>query len=113
MDLLIESTWRIYPAVLLLILGGLLALRGAMLELSGLKGALKGDAGKNLTWIWGFRLSILGLALAGVGASWLWHLKWLLILSLAIGGEETLESSIVIYGLKRGIKLNAKSSAMV
>ena len=111
MDVLTEFTWRIYPAFVLLILGGVLTLRGAMLELAGLKGALKGDASKNLTWIRGFRMSILGLALAGVGASWLWNLKWLLILSLAIGGEEILESSLVIYGLKRGQKLNDKSIA--
>ena len=58
-------------------------------------------------------MSILGLALAGVGASWLWNLKWLLILSLAIGGEEILESSLVIYGLKRGKKLDAESSESV
>ena len=107
MDVLTEFTWRIYPAFVLLILGGVLTLRGAMLELAG----LKGDASKNLTWIRGFRMSILGLALAGVGASWLWNLKWLLILSLAIGGEEILESSLVIYGLKRGQKLNDKSIA--
>ncbi len=113
MDVLVGSAWSIYPAIVLLILGAVLTLRGAMLEASGLIGALKGDADKNLTWIRGFRLSILGLALAGIGASWLWDLKWLLILSLAIGGEEILESSMVIYGLKRGKKLNAKSSGSV
>ena len=113
MDVLIGSTWSLYPAILLVVLGAVLALRGAMLEVSGLKGALKGDASKNLTWIRGFRLSILGLALAGVGASWLWSLKWLLILSLAIGGEEILESSLVIYGLKRSKKLKNDSSASV
>ncbi len=105
MDSLIELTWRVYPISALIALGIGLALWGLFMELTGLRGALGGDPGKLLPWIQGFRLSIIGLALAGLGAAWAWHLAWLLVLSLAIGGEETLESSIVIFALRRGRRL--------
>ena len=78
---------------------------GLRMELKGLRDALRGDSGMLLTWIQGFRLSIIGLSLAGLGAAWAWQLTWLLVLTLAIGGEETLESSIVIFALRRGKRL--------
>ncbi len=76
--------------------------------LNGLRGALRGDSGKLLPWIKGFRLSIIGLALAGLGVAWGWHLTWLLVLTLAIGGEEILESSMVIFALRRGGRLEMR-----
>jgi len=82
-----------------------LAAWGLLMIMNGLRGALRGDSGKILTWIQGFRLSIIGLALTGLGVAWGWHLTWLLVLTLAIGGEEILESSIVIFALRRGRRL--------
>jgi len=38
----------------------------------------------------------------GIGASRLWHLTWLLVLALAIGGEETLEGTLIVFALTRG-----------
>ncbi len=105
METLIELSWRMYPISALIALGIGLALWGLLMELNGLRGALRGDSEKILPWIEGFRLTIIGLALAGLGAAWAWHLTWLLVLTLAIGGEETLESSIVIYALRRGRRL--------
>ncbi len=102
---LIELPWRVYPISALIALGTGLALWGLLMVLNGLRGALRGDSGKLLTWIQGFRLSIIGLALAGLGAAWGWHLTWLLVLTLAISGEEILESSIVIFALRRGRRL--------
>ena len=52
-----------------------------------------------LGWMRGFRLTLVGLAAAG--AAWLWGMPWLFALSLAIGGEEALESSIAIHALRR------------
>jgi hypothetical protein len=49
-----------------------------------------------------FRTVIIGLSVAGIAAAWCWQLDWLLGLSLIIGGEELLESTIVISALKRG-----------
>ncbi|MEE9325038.1 MAG: hypothetical protein V3U90_05770 [Dehalococcoidia bacterium] len=101
MDALIDPWWRIYPASVLMALGAALAMVGLRNELDGLLRPVR-DPEKVLTLIRGFRLAIIGLALIGLGAAWLWGLAWLLILSLAIGGEETLESSIVIYALRYG-----------
>ena len=105
METLIELAWRVYPISALIVLGIGLALWGLLMGLNGLRGALRGESGKLLTWIQGFRLSIIGLALTGLGVAWAWHLTWLLVLTLAIGGEETLESSIVIFALRRGRRL--------
>ena len=105
METLIELSWRVYPISALIALGIGLALWGLLMVLNGLRGALRGDSGKLLPWIQGFRLTIIGLALAGLGVAWAWHLTWLLVLTLAIGGEETLESSIVIFALRRGRRL--------
>ncbi len=105
METLIELSWRVYPISALIALGIGLALWGLLMVINGLRGALRGDSGNLLPWIQGFRLSIIGLALAGLGVAWAWHVTWLLVLTLAIGGEETLESSIVIFALRRGRRL--------
>ena len=47
-----------------------------------------------------FRRFIFGAALAGVGAGVLAEISWLVTLSLIIGGEEILESSIVAAALR-------------
>jgi len=108
METLTELTWRVYPISSLIALGIGVELWGLIMELNGLRGALRGDSGKLLPWIQGFRLTIIGLALAGLGVAWAWHLTWLLVLTLAIGGEETLESSIVIFALRRGRRLGRR-----
>jgi len=104
MDTLIELAWRVYPASSLIAMGIGVVLWGLGKEINGLRGALRGDSAKIVPWIIGFRLTIIGLTLVGLGVAWEWRLTWLLVLSLAIGGEETLESSIVIYGLRRGMR---------
>ena len=86
---------------MLLALGVPLLLIGFWRECDGLLRPLR-DPAKVLTWVRGFRLSMIGLALAGSGAGWLFDQTWLIVLSLAIGGEETLESSIIHFALTRG-----------
>jgi hypothetical protein len=81
-------------AAMLLATGAPLLLVGLWREWDGLRRTVS-DPGKVLTWVRGFRLSMIGLALAGSGAGWLFDQTWLIVLSLAIGGEETLESSII------------------
>ena len=90
-----------YAAALLMAVGAAVALIGLRREWDGIRRPLR-DPAKVLTWYRGFRLSIIGLALLGIGAAWLWELTWLLVLSLAIGGEETLESSIFVFALTKG-----------
>src|SRR5262245_28317888 len=54
-----------------------------------------------LTWLRGFRLTIIGLALVGVALAWFWGETWLLVLSLGIAGEEIFETSWMISTLER------------
>lgn len=91
--------WGSYVAASLIALGLALAFRG----LRHCRTALprpRSESMQPLTWMRGFRLTLFGLAVAGIGAAWLWQIEWLLLLSLAIGGEETLETSIAISALR-------------
>ncbi len=99
MDGVMHLAWDSYPAAALLVLGLALAVRGLQRCRVALPRPRSG-AMQPLTWMRGFRLTVFGLALAGAGAAWLWGLDWLLALSLAIGGEETLETSIAIGALR-------------
>jgi hypothetical protein len=60
------------------------------------------DPPRALALLRGFRISIVGLCMAGVGAGWLWDIDWLVGLSLIIGGEELLESTVVITAMTHG-----------
>jgi hypothetical protein len=101
-----SAIWMSVPWVLLA--GGApLLLAGLVIELDGIKRPLR-DPTKVITWVHGFRLSMIGLALAGTGAGWLLDQTWLIVLSLAIGGEETLESSIMHFALTRGRDLRLR-----
>ena len=86
--------------------GAALTMWGTKLEVDGWRRS-KYDLDKVLTIVRGFRFFIIGLAVVGLGAAWVWHLVWLLVLSLVIGGEEMLETSIMIYALRRGKRLEA------
>ena len=63
---LVDLTWRMYPAVALMAFGAGMALWGLYLEIHGLRRSLRGDHAKIVTWIQGFRLSIVELAIGQV-----------------------------------------------
>ena len=93
-----NATWAQYPAALVLALGVALAARGVLRCWAAFP---RMEASMQpLGWMRGFRLTLFGLAVAGAGAAWLWQIEWLLLLSLAVGGEETLETSICISALR-------------
>ncbi len=94
-------SWQAIAATALIAVGAPVLITGLWREWDGLRRPLR-DPSKVLTWVRGFRLSMIGLALAGSGAGWLFDQTWLMVLSLAIGGEETLESSIMHFALTRG-----------
>ena len=100
MDALVNLEWRIYPASVTMALGAGLLLLGVRNGITGTS-LPSGHPDKMITVIQGFRVSVIGLALAGVGAAWAWHIVWLLVLSLVFGGEELLESTTHISILKR------------
>ena len=95
MDVLIDLSWRVYPAIAIMAFG-------VAVVVFGVRRSFLGDSAKLLTWLGGFRLAVIGFAVAGIGAAWAWHQLWLLVLSLVIVGEEVLESSIAIFVLKKG-----------
>lgn len=79
-------------------IGGALVVHGASRWVRGGRG--RGDSRRVLSMIQGFRLAIVGLALAGVAIGLMTDRTWVVILSLAIAGEEVLETSIMIAALR-------------
>jgi hypothetical protein len=85
-----------------------LVLAGAVLAARGLRRGWQGirmpvrQPGKVLVFFRGFRMSVIGLALAAISAGWVFEQTWLIVLAAAIGFEETLESSIDIFALTKG-----------
>ena len=98
MDALVELSWRAYPSVALMLLGVAGFLRGALAIMRSWRGPLRNRPVEHMS---GFRIAVIGLAIAGIGAAWMWQFVWLLALALIIGGEELLESSWALYALRR------------
>jgi hypothetical protein len=99
-------SWRSYLVVLLMALGAVTALWGAKRGRKGLVGAVRGDSTQLIPLMEGFRALMIGLALIGVGIAWAWHLPWLLVVSLATGGGETFETSLILFALRHGAELD-------
>jgi hypothetical protein len=104
MEALVDLSWRAYPGGAIMALGVLVFLRGVLTMTNAWRRPL-GD--QSLPHMMGFRVMVIGLAIAGVGAAWVWQLVWVLALALIIGGEEVLESSICILALRRFPRANA------
>lgn len=101
MDALVTLSWRVYPAWVLIAIGLSISVWGVGRGIAAAHNEPR-DPGRALAILRGFRVGVVGLAMAGIGAAWCWHLGWLLGLSLIIGGEELLESTVVIAALRRG-----------
>ena len=102
MDLLIHFSWRLYLALPMMGLGLVIAIGGAKRARPALVAAVRGDPSHLVTLMRGFRATVIGLALVGIGAAWIWHLTWLFIVSLATACGESLETFLVIYALQHG-----------
>jgi hypothetical protein len=100
MDAIIELSWRAYPAALLIVLGVAGAVRSAVTHAR--RAGLLRDPARALAIMRGFRIAIVSLAVAAIGVAWCWQLGWLFVLALVIGGEELLESTVVIAALANG-----------
>ena len=97
---LVHLSWRAYPAALLIAAGLAAAVWSARRGVA--RARRLRDPGRALAVMQGFRRAIVGLAVAAVGAAWWWHIGWLFGLALVIGGQELLESTVVIAALKHG-----------
>lgn len=91
----------------LLIAGGsVMAWKGAAVWISGARRG-RGSTGRLLEMVIGFRQAIVGLGLIGFGA-WLWTREtWLLVLALAVVGEEVFETGTIIKALRSDPRLRA------
>ncbi len=108
METLVDLSWRAYPASLIIALGGTVLARGLVTVFATARIAAS-DRGKPISLVTGIRLALVGGAIVALGAAWLWQQLWLFILALAIGGEELLETSVVLYTLRRGRRLEEQS----
>ena len=90
--------------IALMVAGVPLALRGLRREWRAIWLPV-GTPGKVLQFFRGFRMSIIGLSFVGIGAGWMLDQTWVIVLSVAIGIEETIESSIDVYALTKGKEL--------
>ena len=62
------------------------------------------DMNRMAVYVAGFRRIVFGLALTALGAAWIWRQVWLLIVALAVGGEELVESSFYLWAMRQGDK---------
>ena len=98
---LAELSWRFYPASLLIV-AGLAAAAWSIRR--AVKLALRSrDPWRALAIMRGFRIAVVALAMAAIGAAWWWQSAPLFGLALVIGGEELLESTVVIKALEHGL----------
>jgi hypothetical protein len=100
---LVEASWRAYPATLLAASGAAMLVRSGRHIRAARHAA---DPRRALSIARAFRLVTVGSACIGIGAGWAWGAGWLVGLSLIIGGEELLETSVVIQALKDGLRRN-------
>jgi hypothetical protein len=110
MDGLGEAPWRILPSALIMATG----LAAFVYGVESLARALRisiWDLHRPIVWVAGFRAAIIGLAVAALGAAWLTQQLWVLLLALAIGGEELLETSIILFALRRGRRIDHAPAA--
>ena len=104
MDALAEQSWRIAPAIVMIVAGALFGAYGLRRELSGLHAPFA-DRDKALRMMTGFRAAIVGVALVLFGSAWLAQSAWLMWLAAIIGFGELLESSLMISGMRMGRQL--------
>ncbi|MGH2562527.1 MAG: hypothetical protein ACRDJH_25995 [Thermomicrobiales bacterium] len=94
-------SWLQLGGYVVALLGLALFWRGLLGGPHGERGLLRPSAGA-LGRAEGWRLTILGLAVVGLGAAGVWEARWLLFLSVGIGFVEVLEATMVIAAWKAG-----------
>jgi hypothetical protein len=106
MSSVVHLAWRAYPAAALIAVGIILAAAGVR-RCSAAWRRPGSALTQPLAWMLGFRRTVLGLALAGLGVAWMWQVAWLLAVTLIIAAGETLESSLDIAAFRQEIEGDA------
>ncbi len=96
---IVDAPWRTYPAVALALFGIVMMGRGLWVGSASGPGLLR-QGRDAAAWINGFQIAVVGLALVGIAAAWVWRQPWLLVVALGIAGEELLETSRILTALK-------------
>ena len=95
---LADAAWRSFPAAGLALAGLALMIHGLWFGVRDRPGLLR-QGRDAFAWIRCFQIAMAGLALPGVAAAWYWQQPWLLILAIAVLGEEMLETSRILTAL--------------
>ncbi len=107
MDAIVDLSWRAYPGGALMAFGFGSALYGVG-TLAAWWRVSAFDGQKALVFVSGLRAILVGLAIAGVGSAWIWQQFWVFLIALVIGGEELLETSFVLFILRRSRREEAE-----
>lgn len=98
--------WNYYTPKLFFSFGIVITLLGIYWGIERARKELK-HPGRALAIARSLRVVLIGLSIMGAGIGWMWNIESLLLLSLIIGCEELLETSIVIATLKRPLRHNS------
>lgn len=99
LDAIWSHPWRSHPAALVSMYGLWLIVRGIRRELPGIRLPVS-DPHKGVAMARALRSVLVGSALAGIGIAWAWNHAYVFGLCCIIGGEEALETSVVIAALE-------------
>jgi hypothetical protein len=95
MELGFDTGWMRYLGLIVMAFGLGVFWRGLAGGANGERGLVRRGV-EMLDRLEGWRLTLVGLTLTGLGAAWFWDERWLLVLSLGIGFAELHETSHVI-----------------
>ena len=100
MDELLEATWRVYPATMLIMAG----LGIFLWSLREGREAKRSTQDPDRAWhvARGFRTAIFGLCAVGIGVGWIWQASWVVFIALIILAEEMWETSVMVETLQKG-----------
>ena len=98
-----QTELRVYAAPAFVLAGLYLALRGIGLTWRALR-LPPAQGGQSLRLMAGFRSAIIGSAVAGIAAGWLWQVEGVAIAAALIGAGELCETSVDIWALRREIR---------
>ncbi len=106
LDALVDLSWRAYPGGVMLAVG-IAAVAYGLIISGRVVAARVSDGSQPIALVSGLRVALVGAAVAGLAGAWIWQQVWLLVLALVFGAEELLETSVVLYVLRRGRRLEA------
>ena len=108
MDNMLQGSLQALPYLLFLV-GGYLFWFGLSAWTRGSR-EMGDSGGRLLGMVKGFRVGIIGLAIVGIGIWLLSGATWVLVVSLAVGCEELMESSFIIWALRSDPRLKETAS---